>query len=728
MNDRIDDLTSSQQRILCQCLWDFEQALANQPNLSPSEFLARFQANTRDTCLRDGNIPHDLLLQELEEIEREHRQIGPVTNNVHERSLERYDLREEIARGGSSIVWRAWDRHLQRETAIKCLLSSQDNKWMRGRLEREARLCGRLLHPGIVPIHELSHFPDGRPFVSMKLIEGHTLSDLLTRRPPIATSKAIDIFQKVCEAMAYAHDRGIIHRDLKPGNIMVGQFGEVQIMDWGLGKDLNQPDDRSDGNLNQEHWPTATADHGDTQSFGTGDRTNIESTRFGSVVGTIAYMAPEQALGQIDHIDRRSDVFALGAILCRILIGHPPYHHDSAEGLLELARRGEMADCRRQLQATPHSQWSALALRCLETNPQSRIQDAGELVREIEAIRLKMRRQQVRRKMSAMLAVIAVSILILRGLSVPNSTPAIPQANNTPPTPKLEAEPLDNAAIEALLTARQFDLAMQAYRARMKRDPQDLDIKRRVCIGLLNAECFVDAKQLASELIEADPNEPEYYFLLSETQFWTGQLQSAFESMQQCKDHTGQGAPRSPLPADSKLSLLRQALDIERAIESGNTDHLMNLPKDQLVLASRVCDVLHQLPLAIKLQEQMFAIESDPKKRSQILFQSLLLFIRKNLRQSELSDDDRDLICSTLVRWLSELTPTIKPSKKNGGPPTELSSNELELIHALNEPNMFRFVPDAIQDTRVDPSIRAQLQSIYGTIQSLKDQTNRPKP
>ncbi len=728
MNDRIDDLNSSQQRILCQHLWDFEQALVDQPNLSAREFLAGFHANSRQTSVSGRRIPEDLLLQELEEIEREHRQKGLVTNDVNDHSLDRYHLREEIARGGSSIVWKAWDRHLERETAIKCLLTSQDNQWMRGRLEREARLCGRLLHPGIVPIHELSHFPDGRPFVSMKLIEGHTLSDLLTRQPSITTSKAIDIFQKVCEAMAYAHDRGIIHRDLKPGNIMVGKYGEVQIMDWGLGKDLNQPDDRCEGHLDHELWLSTTTDNGDTQSSGNCERTCIESTRFGSVVGTIAYMAPEQALGQIHQIDRRSDVFALGAILCRILIGHPPYHHDSPEGLLELARRGEMTDCRKQLQANRHSHWAALALRCLETNPQSRLQDAGALVREIEKIRLNLRRQQARRQMLALLAVIAISILIFRGVSVPQSPPDVSQAFHTPPNPTLETEPLDNTAIEALLTARQFDLAMQAFRARIQRNPQDLDIKRRVCIGLLNAECFADAKKLANELIEVDPNEPEYYFLLSETQFWTGQLQAAFDSMQRCKDHTGQGAPRAPLPADSKLAMLRQAIDFERDIQSGRTDQLINLPKDQLVLAARVCDVIHQLPLAIKLHERLFAGEPDPKKRSQILFQSLLMFIRKNLRQSELSDEDRNLICSTLVRWLAELTPPIKTSPTNDSPKSELSSTDVELIRALNEPNLFKFVLDAIQDKRVDPSIRAQLQSTYGIIQSLKVKTNRPKP
>ena len=123
---------------------------------------------------------------------------------------ERYEFIEEIARGGAAVVWRVRDRHLGRETAVKYLLDSQDNHEMRARLEREARLCARLVHPGIVPIHELSNFADQRPFVSMKLVEGKTLLQLLESVPPPSLKSTLEIFTKACQAIAYAHEKAVI--------------------------------------------------------------------------------------------------------------------------------------------------------------------------------------------------------------------------------------------------------------------------------------------------------------------------------------------------------------------------------------------------------------------------------------------------------------------------------------------------------------------------------------
>jgi serine/threonine protein kinase len=163
----------------------------------------------------------------------------------------RYQFLEEIARGGAAAVWRVRDNHLQRETAIKFLLDSRDNRDMRARWEREARLCARLVHPGIVPIHELSSFSDQRPFVSMKVVNGLTLLQWLESASPPSLHASLEVFCKVCEAMAFAHQQGIIHRDLKPSNLMVGSFREVQIMDWGLAKELDESASR-DGSVSGE--------------------------------------------------------------------------------------------------------------------------------------------------------------------------------------------------------------------------------------------------------------------------------------------------------------------------------------------------------------------------------------------------------------------------------------------------------------------------------------------
>jgi hypothetical protein len=149
----------------------------------------------------------------------------------------RYDVQEEIARGGMGAVWRAQDNTFQRTVALKVLLASpQGRPELRQRILEEAQVLGQLQHPGIPPVHDRGELPDGRPFFAMKLIQGRTLAELLHERatPAHELPRFLGIFGQVCQTVAYAHSRGILHRDLKPANVMVGAFGEVQVMDWGL--------------------------------------------------------------------------------------------------------------------------------------------------------------------------------------------------------------------------------------------------------------------------------------------------------------------------------------------------------------------------------------------------------------------------------------------------------------------------------------------------------------
>ena len=183
----------------------------------------------------------------------------------------------------------------------------------------------------------------------MKLVKGDTLSKLLSNRddPAADRSKLIGIFEQVCQTMAYAHSRGVIHRDLKPANIMVGAFGEVQVMDWGLAKVL------SAGGIVDEKV-ARRKQSGETiiqtmRSVGSDAPGSIGSagtdTQMGSVMGTPAYMPPEQALGEIDMLDQRADVFGLGAILAEILTGKPPYVADDGTQIYRMASRGKLGDC-----------------------------------------------------------------------------------------------------------------------------------------------------------------------------------------------------------------------------------------------------------------------------------------------------------------------------------------------------------------------------------------------
>ena len=230
-----------------------------------------------------------------------------------------YQLEGEIARGGMGAILKGRDLDLGRELAIKVLLEPhRGNPQVVRRFVEEAQIGGQLQHPGVVPVYELGTLPDRRPYFAMKLVKGRTLAALLGERtgPAQDLPRFLGIFEQVCQTMAYAHARGVVHRDLKPSNVMVGTFGEVQVMDWGLAKVLAQ------GGIADEAAGGRTAVITTVRSgpAGSGDESQA-----GSVLGTPAYMAPEQARGEVERIDERADVFGLGAILCEILTGRPPY-------------------------------------------------------------------------------------------------------------------------------------------------------------------------------------------------------------------------------------------------------------------------------------------------------------------------------------------------------------------------------------------------------------------
>jgi tetratricopeptide (TPR) repeat protein len=243
----------------------------------------------------------------------------------------------------------------------------------------EARITAQLQHPGIPPVHEVGALPDGRPFLAMKLIRGHTLADLLRARPDPSHDRGrfVSVFEGVCQAVGFAHAHGVIHRDLKPHNVMVGRFGEVQVMDWGLAKVL-----RSGPAAGDATEPEATA----TAIAPT--RAEEDETRAGTVLGTPAFMPPEQAIGATDQIDQRSDVFGLGAILCTLLTGQPPYTGSSGEAARQLAARGRLDDAFARLDGCgAEPGLVALCKRCLAPEKDDRPADAGAVAAAVAGLR-----------------------------------------------------------------------------------------------------------------------------------------------------------------------------------------------------------------------------------------------------------------------------------------------------------------------------------------------------
>jgi serine/threonine-protein kinase len=289
-----------------------------------------------------------------------------------------YVILEELGRGGRGVVYRVSDPELNRPLAVKVLRSGLRNEpdAVR-RLLEESQVTSQLQHPGIVPVHAIGRLPDGRPYFAMKQVQGRTLAELLAERPTRAhdLSRFVSIFHQVCQAVAYAHSRGVIHRDLKPRNIMIGAFAEVQVMDWGFAKVLTltvvsrEPPQSEPGVL-------APGDADTIRTVRT--EATDETSEDGTVLGTVAYMSPEQARGQIEQLNERADVFGLGAVLCEVLTGLPPYAGVPAWELRQKAAAGDLADAFARLERCgADAELISLARDCLAPERERRPRDAA---------------------------------------------------------------------------------------------------------------------------------------------------------------------------------------------------------------------------------------------------------------------------------------------------------------------------------------------------------------
>ena len=293
----------------------------------------------------------------------------------------RFQIEGEIARGGMGVILRGFDPDLGRDLAIKVLKAELASKPLTvQRFVDEAQICGQLQHPGIVPVYDIGRFEDGRPYFAMKLVRGRTLADLLEERksPLIDRARFIGYFQQICQAVAYAHSKGVIHRDLKPSNIMVGAFGEVMVMDWGLAKVM--PRAETERNLLPQTEPPGIRNEEDRAEIRTVRFDTGHETVTGSVMGTPAFMPPEQAAGEIDKLDERADVFGLGAILCVLLTGRPPYNASSFEAVWWMSLQGQLSDAYSRLEQFGIDEGlRGLCKACLIADRDNRLRDAQHL-------------------------------------------------------------------------------------------------------------------------------------------------------------------------------------------------------------------------------------------------------------------------------------------------------------------------------------------------------------
>ncbi|MGI9518272.1 MAG: protein kinase domain-containing protein [Pirellulaceae bacterium] len=265
----------------------------------------------------------------------------------------RYEILEQLGYGGSGIVYRARDVSLSREVAVKMLRHRFfDRPEFVRRFTDESKIICHLQHPGIAPVYECGTCPDGRPFFAMKLVDGVTMWSLIHKEASDSrhTARLLRIFSFVCQAIAYTHARGVIHGDLKPSNVMVGAFGEVHVMDWGLSQFRDSP------------------------------KENPKQT--GLVRGTVQYMSPEQASGK--ELTPRSDVFGLGTILLEILTGCPLYIGTNKKDLVVKAANAAYTDAIKRLDACgAEDALVRLTKRCLAPDPDCRPSDAAEVAAEM---------------------------------------------------------------------------------------------------------------------------------------------------------------------------------------------------------------------------------------------------------------------------------------------------------------------------------------------------------
>ncbi|HEV8112137.1 MAG TPA: bifunctional serine/threonine-protein kinase/formylglycine-generating enzyme family protein [Planctomycetota bacterium] len=340
---------------------DIEDEIAKRPELG-EELRGLYEGWRKlDRLLGSIRVDSSVLDSAAREASSEAEPLDEETRALLERlkgsrsARDRYEIREHIASGGMGEVLRVHDRDLGRDLAMKVARSRTSGARFLRRFMSEARLTARLDHPGIVPVHDVGVDAEGRLWFTMPLVRGWTLAGIfdLARRGERGWTRArtLEVLLRVCDTLEFAHAAGVVHRDLKPSNVMVGDFGETYVVDWGLARSAGASDDE----------------------------------REGDVVGTPAYMAPEQALALPDLVGPRADVYSVGALLYHLLTGHRPYpEHDSGDDVLAALRAGPPAEVEHEAPDAP-AELVAVCRKAMARDPGSRYEGVGELSRDLRA-------------------------------------------------------------------------------------------------------------------------------------------------------------------------------------------------------------------------------------------------------------------------------------------------------------------------------------------------------
>jgi serine/threonine protein kinase/predicted Zn-dependent protease len=489
-------------------------------------------------------------------------------SNVIPKALGPYQIISEIGRGGMGLVLKGRDDALKRDIAIKMLLpDARESSTKEMRFIMEAQIAGQLEHPGIVPVHYLNWDASGAGFFSMKLVSGTSLHELLERwhktdtkvRAEFPLTRLLSIFERVCEAIDFAHAHRVVHRDLKPANVMIGDHGEVWVLDWGLAKVLGAPEIPTEENRPEEKPRPARISKSkidgpiagkiDSKALNEVGESNL--TMDGMIVGTPGYMAPEQIAGD-EKIDERVDVFGLGVLLYEILSGHTPFKGASVKDMLVNTAKGKIIPLPRHVHGRRLPKAIvAIVQKCLARERKDRYESVAELLRDLRAYASgdsisalpdtaaeRFKRFARRNARSLVWAGIAgaalLAVIIVAGIVVGKQELETKNEHAQRLQAELDKQLAQSATAEKELQAREAKQAQEAEHA--KRLQAELDAQRALNASaeknqkrvaafapyaqatdlLMRGQLFENATKLLNDALTIDPEFEEAQFALGE--------------------------------------------------------------------------------------------------------------------------------------------------------------------------------------------------------------------
>lgn len=528
---------------------------------------------------------------------------------------ERITLRGLHSSGGIGEVWRAHDRVLDREVALKRLKAQQARSPAnRARFRREAQITGSLDHPGIVPVYDYVATDDGTPFFTMRFLRGRTLADVIRTVHDARTSEGqplvgpalfelLDHFSSVCNTVAFAHSRAIIHRDIKAENVIVGDYGDVIVLDWGLAKRVSEAD------VVDEVTPALT----------------LGGTLQGELLGTPPHMAPEQALGHNDRVDYRTDVYGLAALLYQVLTGEAAFTGDDAKAILRAVIERPPTPPSVRVAGVPEALERA-CLRGLAKDPDARQQSVRELAEEVREWRtalIQQRRSELERMRFFELSVDLLAIVGRDGTLV--------QCN--PAWARVLGAPATQGAALATRVADDDRERLAAHLGQVWSGASHAEFELRMD--------HADGRpRWVHWIATALPNEPALYLVgrdVSDRKASELELQGVLES-----------APEAMVVVDARGEIVRVNTALER---------LFDLPRDRLLgqpLETLLPERLHEAHAS-----HVAAYWANPRARP--MGTGLTLEARRadgtsipvEVSLSPVETPDRKLICASIrvVRW-----------------------------------------------------------------------------